>query len=822
MKYTLASFLLAACCLHLAGAQSQQTQIGDPRGPVVNAGMTVRTNADGVQTVNYRYRPAAPQAALKASWIWLDPATDASARHGEEKHALAAWFRKEVDLSAAPQSVEARVSADQVYRLWINGKLVSRGPADPGNDIDPRFGWSHRWLYDCRNLTPFFHKGRNVIAAEVFSAGQPNYSLGQPGFLFDAEIRTAQSRITVTTGPDWRVLPAAAFSATDGENSYLRFDASREPEGWRLAGFKDADWPAATVVESVWGTLAASEVPPRMEAVYPPEGVSRASDGVTLPVKPGGAVKLTGDGKFSVDFDRVLSAYASVRVHGPAGTEILIEPNELKQPGGRRKTAVILRDGVTLYEFPTMDSFSTLNIEVRHATGPVVFEDIRASFISYPVGYRGSFETSDAELNRLWKSFRWATQICMQTHHLDSPNHQEPISDPGDYLIEAAENYYAFGEPWLARQDLRKFGLILKNSGYLNFHTSYSLLWLQMLVDYYDYTGDAALVRELAPVAHGLLDKFGTWRGRNGLISEAPSYMFLDWVKINGIPCHHPPAVIGQGYMTAFYYRGLADGLRLAALTGDTARAARYKELRTATAAAFERELWNADKGLYRDGKPFQTSVKPDEWLPADTQMETFSPHVNALAVLYDLAPKARQTAILERVLRDEPLNVQPYFMHFVYASLAHAGLFERYAVAQMHKLQINPDSGTVREMWTDGDYSHGWGGSPLIQMSSRILGVTPATPGFARIAIRPQLCGLKFARGVVPTPHGDVAVDWWRESAQFTLKLTVPAGASAEVVLPVAGTHVSVDGVALKAAKPGAAIPVAPGTHVIVVSGVA
>ena len=34
--------------------------------------------------------------------------------------------------------------------------------------------------------------------------------------------------------------------------------------------------------------------------------------------------------------------------------------------------------------------------------------------------------------------FKQAVQICLQTHHLDSPNHQEPISDPGDYVIERA------------------------------------------------------------------------------------------------------------------------------------------------------------------------------------------------------------------------------------------------------------------------------------------------------------------------------------------------------------------------------------------------
>ena len=185
MKCSWLALIILTCGLCLAAAQIQQIQ-SDPRGPVVNAGMSVRVSSDGVQAVNYHFRPAAAQTALKAAWIWLDPATDASARHGDEKHALAAWFRKEIKLADEPQSVEARVSADSVYRLWINGKLVSRGPADPGNDIDSRFGWSHRWLYDCRNLTAFFHKGRNVIAAEVFrkpdqtTASNPDFATAAP------------------------------------------------------------------------------------------------------------------------------------------------------------------------------------------------------------------------------------------------------------------------------------------------------------------------------------------------------------------------------------------------------------------------------------------------------------------------------------------------------------------------------------------------------------------------------------------------------------------------------------------------------------------
>jgi alpha-L-rhamnosidase len=761
--------LLSGCAAATFGTISGATAALDPRGPVANAHMEVAVSPEGVEAGGYAFRNAPPRNPLTAQWIWLD---DTAARP------VAAYFRREVSLAAAPRTVIARVSADRVYRLWVNGRLVARGPADPGNDIEPRENWSHRWLYDVYDLTPFFHVGTNVIAAEVFTSAHPNFSLGSPGFFFDAIVtRPDRTTTAILSGPEWSAIAAEAWPVAPAAGKpparHLRFEAAREPEGWRNAPFAAAQqWPAAREIPSIWENLSASEIPPRMEAVYPPQ-------------KGAAPVTLSGDGKFTVAYDRVLSAYIGFGVRGPAGAVISVEPNERKQPGFHRRTEFVLREGVTYYEFPVMDSFSILNIAVTGATAPVVFEDIRASFVSYPVSYRGSFESSDAALNKLWKALRWGTQLCMQTHHLDSPHHQEPISDPGDYLIEAQENYYAFGERWLARQDLRKFGLILAHNRNLNFHTSYSLLWLQMLVDYYDYTGDAALVKELAPTVHSLLDTFAGWRGRHGLISEAPSYMFMDWVEMAGFSMHHPPAAIGQGYLTAFYYRALGDARRVAEVAGDTARIAQYGRLRTATAAAFQRELWSAERGLYRDGRPFQTSVAPNKWLPADREVETFSPQVNTLAVLYGLAPAAARRAVMEKTLAQAPLNMQPYFMHFLFPALESAGLFEARAVELMRRWEIEPETATVREMWKSGDYSHGWGGTPLIQMSSRILGVTPAAPGYAKISIRPQPCGLAWARGIVPTPRGDVFVEWRRAAGKFSLHVMVPAGATADVWLP-------------------------------------
>jgi alpha-L-rhamnosidase len=246
--------------------------------------------------------------------------------------------------------------------------------------------------------------------------------------LFEAEIDVpGKPRVSITTGPDWRALSSTAWSMAEFQApdpgasavSYLRLDATREPEAWRSVRFDDSAWEYATPVESIWGPLAASEIPPRMEAVYPP--LERS------------AITLHSGEPQAVRFDRVLSAYLSFKLRGAAGAVLLIQPDELDRPGFNRMSAVVLRDGVIFYELPFMDSFSTVNLTVTNTATPVEIEDIRASFVSYPVTYRGSFESSDPELNRIWKASRWATQMCMQTRHLDSPDHQEPISDFGDY-----------------------------------------------------------------------------------------------------------------------------------------------------------------------------------------------------------------------------------------------------------------------------------------------------------------------------------------------------------------------------------------------------
>jgi alpha-L-rhamnosidase len=66
------------------------------------------------------------------------------------------------------------------------------------------------------------------------------------------------------------------------------------------------------------------------------------------------------------------------------------------------------------------------------------------------------------------------------------------------------------------------------------------------------------------------------------------------------------------------------------------------------------------------------------------------------------------------------------------------------------------------------------------------VAGIDALEPGYARIRIAPQPGGgLTSARGTLITPHGEVRSSWHLDGDEFTLDVSVPAGATAEVTLP-------------------------------------
>jgi len=72
-------------------------------------------------------------------------------------------FRRTFDLAAAPSSFVVHVTADNRYKLYVNGELVSLGPAR---------GDLQHWRYESVDIASHLKAGKNVLAAVVWNFGE--------------------------------------------------------------------------------------------------------------------------------------------------------------------------------------------------------------------------------------------------------------------------------------------------------------------------------------------------------------------------------------------------------------------------------------------------------------------------------------------------------------------------------------------------------------------------------------------------------------------------------------------------------------------------
>ena len=153
-------------------------------------------------------------------------------------------FRRTFSLPVQPERFVVHVSADNRYRLFVNGQMVSSGPQ--------RSDLMH-WRYETVDLAPHLRAGRNVLAALVWSWGaeRPVAQFSRRSALL-IQGDTPQQAL-VNTGPDWKVLhnPGYApvpvrvsgyYASPPGE----AVDARHMPWGWETVDYLDDGWKAAT------------------------------------------------------------------------------------------------------------------------------------------------------------------------------------------------------------------------------------------------------------------------------------------------------------------------------------------------------------------------------------------------------------------------------------------------------------------------------------------------------------------------------------------------------------------------------------------------
>lgn len=146
-------------------------------------------------------------------------------------------FRKNFKLDRQPESFVVNVSADNRYRLFVNGTPVCYGPAR---------GDLNHWYFETVDIASLLKAGENTLAAIVWNAGP--YTPGAQMTLKTGLIVQGNTALEalVNTGPDWKVYrnPAYAPSVENRQDVGCAdiVNASLYPWGWETEGYDDGSW----------------------------------------------------------------------------------------------------------------------------------------------------------------------------------------------------------------------------------------------------------------------------------------------------------------------------------------------------------------------------------------------------------------------------------------------------------------------------------------------------------------------------------------------------------------------------------------------------
>ncbi len=386
----------------------------------------------------------------------------------------------------------------------------------------------------------------------------------------------------------------------------------------------------------------------------------------------------------------------------------------------------------------------------------------------------GEFECSDPRLTEIWQTGARTVQLCLQDYLWDGIK-RDRLVWLGDTHPEVMTTNVVFGANDIVNRSL-DFGVQdAPLPRWMNGFSAYSLWWLITQHDLMLHHGDKDYYDRNRDYILGLVVQVDSFVDENGS-EHLDGVRFLDW------PTSEKPEVIDSG-LQSLILMTMNAMKELGEMASDAKLIAAADRCRTKVVKKKVSDHGNSQAA--------------------------------ALKVLAGLDGNADKAA--EVILANGPEGFSTFYGYYMLEALAKAGYYEealhlmkKYwgamldlgATAFWEDLTYSQvaDAGRIDEFVPEGkwdihadggDYCykglrlslcHGWASGPTPWLTRHILGVYPVEAGSSTIVVEPHTCGLKWAKGVYPTPKGPVKVEW-KVDAQGNLTCSVVAPEGIKVI---------------------------------------
>ncbi|MGZ3762575.1 MAG: alpha-L-rhamnosidase-related protein [Mucilaginibacter sp.] len=629
------------------------------------------------------------------------------------------------------------------YEIWLGNKMQNRR-TDRGAFLPVL------WKMDSHYVLIEFHKDFDVPAAEEVKLNVEGiYNVKIDGQAFVGYPKS----ITVPAGH--HKLSLKVYSQGNVPSIYVLGKTIVSDDTW-LVTFEDKEWIDATgKVSDKSGTTYLNAGSWNFNDITSPPSKFK------LPTVPQYAIKSEKTPhSFFLDFGQ--ETFGFVKLHGLKGRGNLhIYYGESKEEALSTEHCETL-DELAINEPQKKDSVMELSKALRYVNvqfdNGVSVDSVSMLYEYAPLRELGGFRCSDDEINKIYDISKYTLHLATREFFIDGIKRDRWIWS-GDAYQSYLMNYYSFFDsPTVSRTMLALRGKDPVTS-HINTIMDYSFYWFLGIYDYYQYPGDKTFIKQFYPRMQSLMDYCLSRRNQDGMmVGLAGDWVFIDWAD----------GLSKQGEVSfeqMLFCRSLETMSLCAKLNNDSEGAARYYALATDLKAKIFKYYWNPEKHALVHSRV------------DGVQTANVTRYANMFGIFFNYFTDEQKQEVKQNVLLND--NIQkittPYMRFYELEALCAMGE-QPYVLKQMKdywggmlKLgatsfweEYNPTKtgSDVYAMYGrpfGKSLCHAWGASPIYLLGKYYLGVKPSSAGYDTWIAEPNLGGLKWMEGAVPTPNGNI-----------------------------------------------------------------
>lgn len=508
-------------------------------------------------------------------------------------------FRREFNVDSAFKCAKIYISADDYYKLYINGKFVGQGPA-------PSYHFSYN--YNEIDVSKYLVEGKNLIAVHTLYQGLINrvWQSGdnRHGLIMDLVV---DGKTVVYSDQSFKTKTHGAYSETGTcgyQTQFLeRYDGNAKEVGFFLADFDDSCWEKASVCVFDDHKLVLQQSKSLVFEVVKPKKTEKKNNAVIY------------------DFGSNYVGYLEICANGKKGDKVTIRcAQELNEDGSIRyqlranctyEEEWVLKDGQN-----QLDQFDYKAFRYAEISYPDGVEIVSAQFFvrHYPFKLKAKLKpeyAKDKDLKRIW-------DLCINTQKYGV---QEVIQDCmerekgfylGDGCYTALTHMLLTGDDSMVRKlidDAFSTSFITPTlvtcmcCSFIQEIAEYPLILVELVLWHYNYTGDKEYLAKNFINVKALLDAYRKEYEKECLLRDLDKWCVVEWPQnfrhgydvdiTEGVVCKQAHVSIN-----AYYIYAIKTANKIASVLGEQ----KYRN-ENELVNAFNKAFFDDEKQLYKDGE---------------------------------------------------------------------------------------------------------------------------------------------------------------------------------------------------------------------------